>query len=102
MVSSSTDNTVSIWDVLSGESDKRLSFPMPVLKVQFHPRCGTEILVTPMRHAAIVLTINKKSTNSSVMALSPDPTNKIVPLDKVVDEGCEPLYPVQSWIRTWL
>jgi hypothetical protein len=30
-------------------------FPSPVLRVQFHPRFEREILVCPMRHAAIVV-----------------------------------------------
>ena len=70
MVSASTDNTVSVWDILTGESDQRFRFPSPVLKVQFHPRCETEILVTPMRHAAVVVTISEQPTSSSATASS--------------------------------
>ena len=85
MVSASTDNTVSVWDILTGESDQRFRFPSPVLKVQFHPRCETEILVTPMRHAAVVVTISEQPTTSSATASSPAaPTHKIVPLDDEV------------------
>ena len=84
MVSASTDNTVSIWDVLTGESDQRLRFPCPVLKVQFHPRCETEILVTPMRHAAIVVTINENFKNSTSTDSSTEPKHRIVPLDDEV------------------
>jgi len=85
MVSASTDNTVSVWDILTGESDQRFRFPSPVLKVQFHPRCETEILVTPMRHAAVVVTISEQPTTSSATASTPAaPTHKIVPLDDEV------------------
>ena len=33
VVSASTDNTVTLWDVLSGECDQKFRFPSPVLKV---------------------------------------------------------------------
>lgn len=61
VVSASTDNTVTLWDVLSGECDLKFRFPSPVLKVQFHPREEMEILVTPMRHAAVVVTLTGES-----------------------------------------
>lgn len=38
LVSASTDNIVSQWDVLSGDCDQRFRFPSPILKVQYHPR----------------------------------------------------------------
>ncbi|XP_063304433.1 retinoblastoma-binding protein 5-like [Pelobates fuscus] len=41
LVSASTDNMVSLWDVLSGDCDQRFRFPSPILKVQFHPRDHT-------------------------------------------------------------
>jgi len=81
MVSASTDNTVSIWDILTGESDQRFRFPSPVLKVQFHPRCETEILVTPMRHAAVVVTISDQPSSTGTSTSTTSATHKIVPLD---------------------
>lgn len=38
LVSASTDNMVSQWDVLTGDCDQRFRFPSPILKVQYHPR----------------------------------------------------------------
>ena len=38
LLSAATDNTVSIWDIVSGDCDKTFRFPSPILKVQFHPR----------------------------------------------------------------
>ncbi|KAK7491011.1 hypothetical protein BaRGS_00017707, partial [Batillaria attramentaria] len=38
LLSAATDNTVSVWDVLTGENERTYRFPSPVLKVQFHPR----------------------------------------------------------------
>jgi len=55
--SASTDNTVSVWDVLTGECDYRFRFPSPVLRVQFNPRNTNELLVVPMRHAAVVVNL---------------------------------------------
>ncbi len=85
MVSASTDNTVSIWDVVSGECDHRLRFPSPVLKVQFNPRIEPEILVTPMRHAAVVVNISDLAQASSTSSTpSGSTTHKLVPLDDEV------------------
>ena len=38
LLSAATDNTVSIWDVVTSDCDKTFRFPSPILKVQFHPR----------------------------------------------------------------
>lgn len=58
MASASTDNTVSIWDILSGECEQKYRFPCPVLKVQFEPRSLERLLVCPMRHAAVLVDTN--------------------------------------------
>lgn len=55
VVSAATDNTVSVWDVLSGECHRNFRFPSPVLKVQFHPRNGELFLVCPMKHGALLM-----------------------------------------------
>jgi len=55
--SASTDNTVSVWDVLTGECEHRFRFPSPVLRVQFNPRNSGELLVCPMRHAAVIVSL---------------------------------------------
>lgn len=38
LISASTDWTVGVWDVLSGECDKQYRFPGPLTKVQSNPR----------------------------------------------------------------
>ena len=48
---------IDLFFALSGECDLKFRFPSPVLKVQFHPRNEKEILVSPMRHAAVVVTL---------------------------------------------
>jgi len=57
LVSASTDNTVSVCDVINGEFEHRFRFPSPVLRVQFNPRDAEEMLVVPMRHAAVVVSL---------------------------------------------
>nr|CAG4650108.1 EOG090X04Y3 [Sida crystallina] len=63
IVSASTDNTVAIWDVLSGECTQKYRFPSPILKVQFHPRKSDLFLVCPMRHAAILVELEGNHKN---------------------------------------
>ena len=55
ILSASTDNTVAIWEVLTGECNQRYRFPSPIIKVQFHPRKADTFLVCPMRHAAVLV-----------------------------------------------
>ena len=78
IVSASTDNTVSVWDVLNGECDQKFRFPSPILKVQFHPRVEEDILVTPMRHAAVVVTMNAASGNHRTVPLDDENDPQIV------------------------
>ncbi|XP_056011009.1 retinoblastoma-binding protein 5-like isoform X2 [Ostrea edulis] len=58
LLSAATDNTSSIWDVVSAECDKTFRFPSPILKVQFHPRDSKQFLVCPMKHPAVLMNIN--------------------------------------------
>ncbi|XP_041084728.1 retinoblastoma-binding protein 5 isoform X1 [Polyodon spathula] len=58
LVSASTDNIVSLWDVLTGDCDQRFRFPSPILKVQFHPRDQNKVLVCPMKSAPVLLTLS--------------------------------------------
>lgn len=61
LVSASTDNSVSVWNVLSGECDHKFRFPSPVLKVQFHPRRENHVLVCPMKHPPVVVDLTDGS-----------------------------------------
>ncbi|XP_028854717.1 retinoblastoma-binding protein 5 isoform X1 [Denticeps clupeoides] len=58
LVSASTDNIVSQWDVLSGDCDQRFRFPSPILKLQYHPRDQDKVLVCPMKSAPVLLTLS--------------------------------------------
>jgi len=57
LASASTDNTVSVWDIVNGECVHRFRFPSPVLRVQFNPRDPNCLLVVPMRHAAVLVSL---------------------------------------------
>lgn len=84
MVSASTDNTVCIWDVLTGECDHRFRFPSPVLRVQYHPRKEMEILVSPMRHHAVVVYLPdhpSSTTTTTSTTTTQGAVHKLVPLD---------------------
>ncbi|CAI9723015.1 retinoblastoma-binding protein 5 homolog isoform X2 [Octopus vulgaris] len=61
LLSAATDNTVSIWDVQSGECDRTYRFPSPVLKVQFHPRNSDVFIVCPLKHAVVKMDFNSHS-----------------------------------------
>ncbi|CAG9837710.1 unnamed protein product [Diabrotica balteata] len=58
VASASTDNTVCIWNILSGECEQKYRFPCPVLKVQFQPRNVERLLICPMKHPAVIVDIN--------------------------------------------
>ncbi|XP_016387003.1 retinoblastoma-binding protein 5-like, partial [Sinocyclocheilus rhinocerous] len=58
LVSASTDNIVSQWDVLTGDCDQRFRFPSPILKLQYHPRDMDKVLVCPMKSAPVLLTLS--------------------------------------------
>ncbi|KAJ8983267.1 hypothetical protein NQ317_007167 [Molorchus minor] len=58
IASASTDNTVCIWNILSGECEQKYRFPCPVLKVQFEPRSLERLLVCPMKHPAVLVDTN--------------------------------------------
>ena len=46
LLSTSTDNNVSVWDVLTGECEQRYHFSSPILRAQFHPR--DKMVLTPI------------------------------------------------------
>ncbi|XP_046854519.1 retinoblastoma-binding protein 5 homolog isoform X2 [Xenia sp. Carnegie-2017] len=62
LLSASSDWSVSVWDVLSGECDEKYRFPSVVTKVQFHPRDNSKFLVCPMKQAPVLVHIKNKHT----------------------------------------
>ncbi|VDP05332.1 unnamed protein product [Soboliphyme baturini] len=82
LLTASTDNTVAIWNVLTGECDRRFRFASPVLSVQFHPRNKRKFLICPLKHPAILVDL--------------DGTHAFIPTE---DELCSDSYMVASFDR---
>ncbi|EDV19471.1 uncharacterized protein TRIADDRAFT_33540, partial [Trichoplax adhaerens] len=74
LVSASTDWTVGIWDVLSGECDKQYRFPGPLTKVQFNPRNKNQILACSLKHAPVLIDMK-------------DATHHILPFDSESEQN---------------
>ncbi|CAL8147087.1 unnamed protein product [Orchesella dallaii] len=55
ILTSSTDHTVKIYDVVSGDCEYVYRFPSAVLRAQFHPRNPKILLVNPFGHAAVLV-----------------------------------------------
>lgn len=58
LLTASTDNIVSIWNVVSSDCERTFRFPCPVLKAQFNPRKADQFLVCPMRHPPVVISVS--------------------------------------------
>lgn len=58
LVSGSVDNSIAIWQVLTGECKLRWTFKAPILKVQFNPRNENIVLVGSVKHPPLLLGIN--------------------------------------------
>ncbi|XP_033096367.1 retinoblastoma-binding protein 5-like [Anneissia japonica] len=80
LLSASTDNMVSIWDVLSGDCDHRFRFPSPVLKVIFHPRQRDKMLVCPMKHTPVLLSLD--GTHSDIQLEEDSDLNIVATFDR--------------------
>jgi COMPASS component SWD1 len=61
LLSSATDFTVCVTDVLTGDLIVRYHFPSVVNKVQFHPRNNSVFLACPMKHSPVIVDIVKDS-----------------------------------------
>jgi COMPASS component SWD1 len=55
LLSAATDNTVCVWDVVSGECKRKYRFPSPFLKVQYNPRDSSVFLVCPLKHPSLLV-----------------------------------------------
>lgn len=58
IVSSSVDNTIAVWDVVTGTCLTRWRYPTPILKAQFNPRNDRMVLVCPHKSQALLLHID--------------------------------------------
>lgn len=73
IVSASLDNTIAIWQVLTGDCLMRWRFPSPILKTQFNPRNDRLVLVCPLKHQSILVGVDYNQSSIDY---------KILPIDK--------------------
>lgn len=73
LVSASLDNSIAIWQVLTGQQLMRWRFPSPILKSQFNPRNDKLVLVCPLKHPSILIEVDYETDSIN---------NKILPMDK--------------------
>ena len=75
IATSSTDNTVCIWETSTGHCRTRIScIQSPILKVQFHPRNSSYLLICPMKHAPILI----DQTGQHTIVTVEDDSNEII------------------------
>lgn len=58
LLSASTDNTVCLFNVVSGECEHKYRFPSPFIKVQFHPRDNNQFLVCLLKYPSLLINLN--------------------------------------------
>lgn len=80
LLSASTDNTVCIWDVCSGDCLKVFRFPSPFIKVQFNPRDNHTFLVCLLKHPSLL--VNQDGTYHELPLDDPNEPNVISAFDR--------------------
>lgn len=56
IATSSTDNTVCVWFTSTGRCRTRITcIQSPILKVQFHPRNSSYLLICPLKHPPVIV-----------------------------------------------
>ena len=80
IATSSTDNTVCIWYTSTGRCRTRIScIQSPILKVQFHPRNSSYLLICPMKHPPVLIDGNGKHT---IVTIDDEPNDIISTFDR--------------------
>ncbi|CAF2627819.1 unnamed protein product [Rotaria sp. Silwood2] len=80
IATSSTDNTVCIWYTSTGRCRTRIScIQSPILKVQFHPRNSSYLLICPMKHPPVLIDNNGKHT---IVTIDDEPNDIISTFDR--------------------
>ena len=80
LLSSSTDNTVCVWQVISGNCIRKYSFPSPFIKVQFNPRDSSVFLICPIKHPSLL--VYKNGTHDELPLDDPNEPNVISSFDR--------------------
>ncbi|CAF1351718.1 unnamed protein product [Adineta steineri] len=80
IATSSTDNTVCIWYTSTGRCRTRIScIQSPILKVQFHPRNSSYLLICPMKHSPVLIDNSGKHT---IVTIDDEPNDIISTFDR--------------------
>ncbi|CAF2121317.1 unnamed protein product [Rotaria magnacalcarata] len=80
IATSSTDSTVCIWHTSTGRCHTRIScIQSPILKVQFHPRNSSYLLICPMKHPPVLIDHNGKHT---IVTIDDEPNDIISTFDR--------------------
>ncbi len=80
LLSASTDNTVCIWHIVTGDCLRKYRFPAPFLKVQFNPRDSNMILVCLLKHPSIL--VYEDGTHHELPLDDPNEPNVIASFDR--------------------
>lgn len=80
LLSASTDNTVCIWNVVTGDCIRKYRFPSPFLKVQFNPRNSTEFLVSLLKYPSLL--VNEDGSYFELPLDDPNEPNVISSFDR--------------------
>ena len=80
LLSASTDNTVCLFDVVSGECLKKYRFPSPFIKVQFNPRHNSTFLVCLLKYPSLL--VNLDGTYHELPLDDPNEPNVISSFDR--------------------
>uniref|UniRef100_A0A915L636 Anaphase-promoting complex subunit 4-like WD40 domain-containing protein n=1 Tax=Romanomermis culicivorax TaxID=13658 RepID=A0A915L636_ROMCU len=62
LLTSSSDNTVAVWNIVSNECIKRFRFNSLITKVQFHPRNDDMFMVCSLKNAVVSLRLSDQSS----------------------------------------
>jgi COMPASS component SWD1 len=80
IATSSTDNTVCIWYTSTGRCRTRIScIQSPILKIQFHPRNSSYLLICPLKHPPVLIDNNGKH---EIVTIDDEPNDIISTFDR--------------------
>lgn len=80
LLSASSDNTVCIWNVSSGDCLRIFRFPSPFIKVQYNPRDNHSFLVCLLKHPSIL--VHQDGTYHELPLDDPNEPNVISSFDR--------------------
>jgi COMPASS component SWD1 len=61
LLSAATDNTVCVFDVVTGDCARKYQFPSAFIKVQFNPRDNAQFLVTLLKYPSVLVDMQAES-----------------------------------------